>query len=126
MSSIKLQLDIGATVNQGLNGQTALMYSIRQDNAELIQLLLDHGARVDIADSRGRTALHKACASRHVTAAELLLRAGASMFVQDEKGVHPWGIAQLDSSSGIARLFEWWLENAPTTKRKIGVDIARL
>jgi hypothetical protein len=49
----------GADANvAGSDGMTALMRAAQLRQPEIVQLLLDHGARTDAADKAGRTALH--------------------------------------------------------------------
>jgi hypothetical protein len=43
------------------NGWTALMTAAEFGCVELVELLLEQGAQVDLADDLGRTALHWAC-----------------------------------------------------------------
>ena len=55
---VKRMLGRNAEVNkQSTNGWTALHYAVRENNAPLVLLLLDAGARRDIADKWGRTPL---------------------------------------------------------------------
>ena len=83
-------------VDEDVNGHTALMYAVRNGSLDMIWLLLDSGARTNLADMEGRTPLPIACVSRHVAAANELLRAGAGVYAQDKKSVHLWGLTQLD------------------------------
>jgi len=53
----------------------------------LAQLLLSKGARVNVVDAQGQTALHKALAHGINKAAALLIDAGAQVTIQDKKGM---------------------------------------
>jgi len=50
-----------ACVRAWLDGLTALHQACCEGNDEAVQLLIHYGADVNIADVRGRTALHLAC-----------------------------------------------------------------
>jgi uncharacterized protein len=61
IASIKLCLDAGADVNSVNNqGQTALHGAAQKGWDQVVQFLVDHGAKVDIKDKRGRTPLDAA------------------------------------------------------------------
>ena len=51
---------------------TPLMKAAVMGNLEALQLLLDHGARIDILDERGRNALYYAERQEHEQVAEIL------------------------------------------------------
>ena len=46
-----------------------LLFAAENDNSKIVELLLEHGAKIDVTDLRGNTALHRAiehrCQSRH-------------------------------------------------------------
>lgn len=73
-------LAIGANANARAEdtGLTLLMMAATQANAELVTLLLQHGADVLTTDSKtGATPLHKACQGGSVEVARALVEAGA-------------------------------------------------
>jgi ankyrin repeat protein len=53
---------------------------------ELVQLLLDHGAEVNVHDKKGRTALMHAATTLNVTAVRQLLERGANRNLTDQEG----------------------------------------
>jgi ankyrin repeat protein len=57
-----------------------------QDVSDLLSLLIDHGAKLDEQDNRGRSALMIAAQLGHVTAAEVLIKHGASRALKDNSG----------------------------------------
>jgi len=59
------------------HGRTALIWAARKNRINHANLLLEHGAKVNGADSDGRTPLMYAVAAGHATIAELLLKHGA-------------------------------------------------
>jgi serine/threonine protein kinase len=73
-----LLLERGANVDLGDSGDTTpLMIAAEtsayiKDPADFIKLLLEHGAKRGIKDSRGRTALQRAMETKNVAAVELL------------------------------------------------------
>jgi ankyrin repeat protein len=52
--------DIDYDIREGTYGQTALMYACRRGHKEMVKLLLDRGALLNITSDRGRTALFEA------------------------------------------------------------------
>jgi uncharacterized protein len=50
------------------------------------KLLLDHGARIDAADNRGRTALMIAAEAGHLEMVDLLIARGANRSLRDASG----------------------------------------
>jgi ankyrin repeat protein len=57
-----------------------------REGVETARLLLAHGARLDLADNRGRTALMIASATGHLPMVELLRAAGADPALRDLTG----------------------------------------
>ena len=62
------------------------------------RLLIERGAKFDIADNRGKTALMIAAERNHPEIVELLLKAGANPMSQDKQGKTA---AQLAASDAI-------------------------
>ena len=69
-------------------GQTALMYIassfFAQNRSEVIQLLVENGADVNIQDDKGKTALHHA--GRNSDAVRALIEAGSDIDILDNDG----------------------------------------
>lgn len=82
-------------------GRTPLHWAARMGRSDAIALLVDHGARVDVADHEGRTALHDACAQGHGETAALLLSAGASVDEPDRLGVTGLMLAAREGHAGV-------------------------
>jgi ankyrin repeat protein len=57
-----------------------------EDIVETINLLLDHGARINDRDDRGRTALMIAAELDHMVVVDLLIRRGADVAARDKAG----------------------------------------
>jgi ankyrin repeat protein len=87
-------LDHGIDVNIRYgNDLTALMWVAghddgagSQDVVDILTLLIDHGARLDDQDNRGRTALMIAASLGHDKAVEVLLARGADKRLRDKEG----------------------------------------
>jgi len=86
------------------NALTALIWAAgysdeagTEDVAETLNLLLDHCARSDDQDGRGRTALMTAAELGHGAAVELLMRRGADATVRDKAGKSAHDLAQSDA-----------------------------
>jgi ankyrin repeat protein len=61
IASIKLCLDAGADVNAiDTQGDTALHGAAQKGDDQVVQFLVDHGAKLDIKDKKGRTPLDAA------------------------------------------------------------------
>jgi len=64
-----------------------LTLAVKVQDPSIVALLLQAGARVDIRDSRGRTALMYAVSSGNPEIVRLLLSAGASPAARDHEGL---------------------------------------
>jgi hypothetical protein len=65
-----------------LDGQTALMWAARRGRTDVVKLLLDNGATVDVQNEHGQTALMCA-AENYPEIVELLLNSGANPDIKD-------------------------------------------
>ena len=52
----------------------------------MVELLLHHGANVEILDKEGRTPLHKAVGVAHTEAVRRLVRCGVDLSCKDDSG----------------------------------------
>ena len=108
---LKLLLDAGADVNQVYgNSLTALMWAAGHANdvpaAEGLaaaRLLIERGAKIGIADNRGKTALMIAAERNHPEIVKLLLKVGADAKTQDKQGKTA---AQLAASDAVRVILE--------------------
>ncbi len=88
--------DVNARADQEL---TPIMWQIRYTN--YVELLLNAGARVDLQDVDGNTALHRAVFRGQVGAVEMLLAHKANPNIQNEVGNTPLDLAKSGSSGTI-------------------------
>jgi ankyrin repeat protein len=84
VESLRMLLDAGADPNaQPVGGQTPLLMAVegagQTPATAVIQLLLERGARVNVPDMQGETALHKAARAGNLELAKLLLQAGEDL-----------------------------------------------
>jgi ankyrin repeat protein len=83
-------------------GYTPLMWATSNDRVEIMESLLRGGAKVDVKNSLGQTALHVSAQYDCVQCADLLLRRGAVIDLQDAKGVTPFLVAIAENKLGVA------------------------
>jgi len=92
--AVQVLLESGVDVNARYgNNLTELMWVAghedgagTNDVADILTLLIDHGARLDDQDNRGRTALMIAASLGHEKAVEILIARGANKGVHDKEG----------------------------------------
>ncbi|KAL8837392.1 MAG: hypothetical protein Q9176_005698 [Flavoplaca citrina] len=70
-------INVNALQADRLRGESALHMAARSGHLPTLRWLLEHGADVNLKDSRNGTALNNAAYGAHIRAAELLLDAGA-------------------------------------------------
>ena len=63
-----------------------LHWAADRGSAEIIQVLLEHGAEINAQDTDGQTALHYACSVGHENVIKVLLENKANVDVQDNDG----------------------------------------
>ena len=72
-----------------------------QGNSEIAQLLVDHGANLNIRNSYGRTPVHDALLSHSIETLELLLQAHPDLDIVDNEGQTPLFIATSQEAATI-------------------------
>ncbi len=92
----------------GCKLQTPLMLAAKKGDEDLVQLLLKHGAKVNLTENgKERSALHKAATSGHVNVISLLLNAGADIEAKDAQRLTPLMTA---AKKGMIKAVEAFLD----------------
>ena len=69
--------------HQGKMNRTALLLAVHQRHAEVVQVLIDAGADIEIRTDEGRSPLHQASISGELTTVKMLVEAGADVRATD-------------------------------------------
>lgn len=86
--------------------KTALHIAAERGRADIVELLLAHGAKVNLKDAEGKMPLHYAVSWRHVHIVEILLAHGAEVNIKGAEGKTPLLLA---AESGSAQVVEMLL-----------------
>ncbi|KAH8423978.1 ankyrin repeat domain-containing protein [Aspergillus melleus] len=70
-------------------GRTPLSWAVNQGHRDMVELLVDHGARVNVKDRSRLTALHIAATGQHKDIMSVLLNQGARLESKTEHGDTP-------------------------------------
>ncbi len=85
---IKELLKLGVDVNTRNHfGQTPLMIAAMLGNEDLVSLMLDNAAAINLIDNKGLTAIMLAARNGQVNVIEYLIAQGADINIQDKKGM---------------------------------------
>ena len=76
--------DIDTINNKNIGGATALHLASRRDNTEILKILLENKAKINIQDAEGWTALMRASIECKVENATILLDNGANLFFYND------------------------------------------
>lgn len=68
-------------------GQSAWMYAIQNGHTDVVKMLLDQGANVDLQDEYGVTALMWASKYGHTKVVKMLLDNGVNVYHQNKDGI---------------------------------------
>ncbi|KAF4989083.1 hypothetical protein FGRMN_9369 [Fusarium graminum] len=110
---VEALLDRGVSPNsQGPGGFPTLCHAVGHDRKEVVELLLERGANVELETATGRRALHLAVNSNKSEAImKVLLRYGADIDARDSSGqtplfeaVHRWGTGNPMGSLDMMKL----------------------
>ena len=82
-------------------GCTLLHRACGDGSADVAELLIQRGCRVDPVDSNGSTPLHYACIGGHAEVVEILLSADADVFCVDKSGATPYDLARLQGHGKV-------------------------
>jgi len=104
LSLLAAGADVNAPVAKG--GYTPLMLASIAGSSQLAGSLIEHGAKVNAANSGGVTALMIAAAGNRSTVVTLLLKSGADLNARSEDGRTALAIAQANDSEASVRLLQ--------------------
>ncbi len=103
--------DLAADVNaKQHDDMTPLHAAASEGRAELVELLLRHGAHIDPVNTSLRTPLHVGCNRGSKNVIELLVDAGANINAQEKDGNTPTHIL---SSCGWIEALTWFITRGP-------------
>lgn len=107
-ATVELLVEKGADIDAiSLDrGNTALMDASADRHVEIMQLLIDAGASVNIQSKSGQTALILAVGQKAEKESELLIRAGADAEISDALGMSAKKYAQLFGLKELVALME--------------------
>lgn len=99
-------LDGGLSVEYEHRGVRILQLAIEVNNEEVVRLLIERGAAVDVADMRGWTALHSTAYSGNVALMLLVLQKTDNMKPTDQQGWTPLDLAAFYKHDEIMKLLD--------------------
>lgn len=93
LGEVATAIGMGADVNHGVGGWTALHSAAGHGNMDMVSLLIAHGAVVNAQNFRGETPLFAATYGKHKKVVEFLLKHGARTELKDDDGwtAQRWG-----------------------------------
>ncbi len=86
---------------QNRDGQTALHLAALNNNSQLVTLLLNYGAAVNILDSLGRTPLHLASQNDSFSVAQILMNYNADPQLKDNDDKIPYDYASSEQMQDL-------------------------
>ena len=107
LEQVKTLIEKGADVNTGIDdgsGYTPLHIAAQSKHVKACNLLIEAGAKVNVADGKGYTLLHIAAQDNSEEVCKLLIEAGAKVNTPDGDGYTPLNIAAYFNSREVAEL----------------------
>ncbi len=106
INRVKQLIAQGVDVNAAheVHGNTLLIISILQNNIDIIELLINKGADVNIENRHGETPLLLAVYEEDIDIVELLIDTGAGINIKDDAGDTPLSLAVGNNDKYIIRL----------------------
>jgi len=90
-----LLINAGADVNAlAYHGETPLMAAVKRDCIDVVNLLLDRGALIDVANEDGSTAYHLCCAFGSLNSLQALVSCKCDTNLLDDEGLTGFTLAQ--------------------------------
>ncbi len=85
----KMLLDKGAKVDVYYSGRTPLYYAVEKNSAEMVELLLKHGADVERAEKSGLKPIEKALLKGNVKIIKMIAKKMSSIRIEDNYNKDP-------------------------------------
>ncbi|KAI3612356.1 hypothetical protein WG66_012220 [Moniliophthora roreri] len=108
-----------------IHGKTALHVAALKGNEELVRMLCDLGADLNLTDNQGNTPLHYASAWGHIPVVQLLIERGCQYSARNDEGFtasdYAYSISTRDTLQDAARL---QFENNKKSRRAIYAQAA--
>ncbi|WP_163832431.1 ankyrin repeat domain-containing protein [Spartinivicinus ruber] len=82
VDTVKLLLSKGANPNYCNKAQSVLDIAVKKGNRKIINLLLEHGAKINQQDNKGGTPIYQAIRKKQIEIVCLLLARGANPFIR--------------------------------------------
>lgn len=105
-ASVARILDGGLSIEYEHRGVRILQLAIEANNEEVVRLLIERGAAVDVADTRGWTALHSTAYSGNVDLLLLVLQNTDNKTPKDQQGWTPLDVAAFYKHDDIIKLLD--------------------
>ncbi|XP_050993076.1 transient receptor potential cation channel, subfamily N, member 1 isoform X2 [Labeo rohita] len=86
------------------NGRSPLLLAAEQGHTEVVKILLQNNARVDVFDEEGKAAIHLAAEQGHQDIVDVLLAHKAFVNVKTKQGLTPLHLSAQSGSAQLVRL----------------------
>ncbi|KAJ7129531.1 ankyrin repeat-containing domain protein [Mycena epipterygia] len=108
-----------------VHGKTALHFAALKGHEELVRMLCDFGADVDLSDNKGNTPLHYASSWGHIPIVQLLIERGCQFAAKNNEGFsasdYAYSFTTQDTLQDTARL---QVENNKKSRRGVFAQAA--
>lgn len=115
INHVRRHIKKGVNLNEKIKGEMAYpLHYASHSYANIVELLIENGADVNVKSDEGKTPLHGAAFVGYEEGVRILLKYGADVNARDENGLTPLGEALSPGIYGLTRLF-----NSPPTVAEI-------
>ncbi len=110
LESVQLQLESGVDINQlgssWYEYGSALHLAVQAGHQNIVKLLIDRGAVVDVRDNSDYTPLHNAAWNGNLEMVKLLLNSGADITARSYSGHTPLACAYRNNQTKVIQFIE--------------------